>query len=223
MTQPIQEPMTQRSISSLRWGENQLYRRPRPPGGVTPIPWVRLKQLNQGQTWTTNDEQFVYYDDVCYSTDPDGTEFFTVVDRSIPGDNAMVQPLVGGIFQMTFMADFDNAPLTGCELLFNKINWNDDNRQYSSWIAGYDSTPAADGIPINSAGTGYGELTFRTESPDAVGDPLQFYVSMNTYASGMSLEALAGPPVQGSTYWEVRYLGAADTPFGLDNNQECTS
>ena len=28
MTQPVQEPLTQRSISSLQWGQNQLYRRP---------------------------------------------------------------------------------------------------------------------------------------------------------------------------------------------------
>ena len=30
MTQPVQEPLTQRSISQLNWGQNQLFRRPDP-------------------------------------------------------------------------------------------------------------------------------------------------------------------------------------------------
>lgn len=34
MTQPIQEPTTQRSISQGKWGENQLFRRPAPPSGA---------------------------------------------------------------------------------------------------------------------------------------------------------------------------------------------
>lgn len=33
MTQPIQEPTTQRSISQGKWGENQLFRRPAPASG----------------------------------------------------------------------------------------------------------------------------------------------------------------------------------------------
>lgn len=39
MTQPIQEPTTQRSVSGLDWGQSQLARRPAPPptGGFTPV------------------------------------------------------------------------------------------------------------------------------------------------------------------------------------------
>lgn len=33
MTQPIQEPATQRSIGALQWGQNQLFRRPDPNAG----------------------------------------------------------------------------------------------------------------------------------------------------------------------------------------------
>ena len=35
MTQPIQEPVTQRAISQLNWGQNQLFRRPDPNAAST--------------------------------------------------------------------------------------------------------------------------------------------------------------------------------------------
>lgn len=41
MTQPVQEPLTQRSVSGLTWDKNQLYRRPPPPSS-TDIPWARI-------------------------------------------------------------------------------------------------------------------------------------------------------------------------------------
>jgi hypothetical protein len=48
VTQPVQEPLTQRSISSLQYGQNQLFRRPDPSGEGLLWPWVVLE--NSGQT-----------------------------------------------------------------------------------------------------------------------------------------------------------------------------
>jgi hypothetical protein len=48
VTQPVQEPLTQRAISKLTWDTNQLYRRPDVSRSAEAWPWVVLE--NSGQT-----------------------------------------------------------------------------------------------------------------------------------------------------------------------------
>lgn len=216
MTAPIQEPTPGREVSGLGYGARQLFRRPDPFAGGVRIPWVRLKQLNQAQTWTANDDQLVVFDDVCFSTTPDGNDYFSVTDAFVAGDNSLVHGLVDGLYQMTFYADVDsptNYPDGGFEIRFDGMWWN----QHCTFVAGGANPPATTGIPVNTCGQGYSELTFRME---AGGDFDTWDVQLATFADGMVLFA-SSAPVQGTTYWEVRYLGACDVPLGLADEFEC--
>lgn len=189
----------------------QMHGRDHRRGGADPIPgldtapWVRLKVLDTGQTWGAQTNQVVLFDDATYSLDPDGSSYFGTANLS--GTAAYVHPKVSGLYQMTFRSYPSPSPLSGYGIAFNATDWDLTN-YYETFVPG-SSTAVTTGIPINTSGAGYAELTFRSGTADYSGATTYWNMILYSFSSTF----LIGD----GTYWEIRYLSGADYPRGLDN------
>ena len=95
MTQPIQEPLTQRSISKLTWDTNQLYRRPDPNRATGPIALRGLRDYGTGLVVATATETPILFDDW-------ENEDATVFGETLSGGNLQkVSFLQQGIYTIT--------------------------------------------------------------------------------------------------------------------------
>lgn len=111
MTQPIQEPTTQRSVSRLTWGENQLFRRPAPPTGDN-RPWARLaKPFPDGtfypnQVIANNTDETLEFDET-YNLDSgdSGFDYFSAVGTPI--NTLRIE--TPGLYSVTFECIWNDA------------------------------------------------------------------------------------------------------------------
>jgi hypothetical protein len=118
VTQPIQEPLTTRSIGSLQWGQNQLFRRPDPNAGAGNRPWVAL--VNEGQTIPNNTDKFslftdLYYDPALVPGGSMGDVFIFDVETEDGNDYWELQTLAEGWYTLeyvSFWGTFTSPPAT---------------------------------------------------------------------------------------------------------------
>lgn len=209
MTTPIQEPSTDRTLSGLSWATRQLARRPAPVGAAIELPWIRLKQIAINQTISASDCATIIYDDVCNPYPDTFSEYIETPE--IWGVNTL-EP---GLYQATVRVSVDgfNIPASGFSLDFYNVDW-DLAYPYSTFVPGGADCPATQGIPFNRTLAGYAEVTFRADSEDAFTDPWQLNVKLCTCDDAITIA---------NAYLEVRKLGAAFVPGGLDNfNIECS-
>ncbi len=160
------------------------------------IPWIRLKQLDLAQAWTATGSDTVFYDNVVYSTVPDGTLYFESI-----GSDGEVYTLVSGLYQATFRAFPVSHPANGFAITFSGIDW-DEWVSYSRFIQG-SATSVASG--------GYSEVTFRMGALNSFLGLPNIFVDINTFGTAMTLSSVGG------TYLEIRRLGDVEAPRGLDN------
>ena len=160
MTQPIQEPLTQRSISKLTWDTNQLFRRPSLAVGDD-RPWVRVSkpfadgtfypdQVIANNTNTTLDFDEVYNID----TGESGADFFTVVGTPVHSIRFEVQ----GLYSITVELEWENAASFPwyASLSGDGLNWP------HRIITGYQDTSGAE------TAEGTGTMIHRYEENDLI-------------------------------------------------------
>ena len=95
MTQPIQEPLVQRSISQLTWGSNQLFRRP-DPNASSPIIALRATyDPSGGLTVATDTETIINWD----TWENEDTSIFEEV--LVAGDLQTVRLIAIGVYSIT--------------------------------------------------------------------------------------------------------------------------
>jgi hypothetical protein len=94
MSAPIQEPLTQRSIANLQWGNNQLFRRPDPNSAFVP-PVFRAAQWATGTTTNGNDMELAIFDEW---ENPDESIFG---GNLVGSDLGSVEGLVDGLYVIT--------------------------------------------------------------------------------------------------------------------------
>lgn len=71
MTQPVQEPATQRSIAAGTWNTNQLYRRPAPQApAAVPVEWITFQSTTNWDAGVFTDLSFTYLNGNYDSTTP---------------------------------------------------------------------------------------------------------------------------------------------------------
>lgn len=76
MTQPVQEPSTDRSLSAARWGNNQLFRRPAPTPAAASAsrrPWIVMEGLGWDMANNTDSPiitDTLYWDNTLLNLDP---------------------------------------------------------------------------------------------------------------------------------------------------------
>jgi hypothetical protein len=105
VTQPVQEPLTQRSISNLAWRTGQLERRPTPSGeaGIPGFHGYRTQDI----TLVSANDNRINWD--FWIIDDD-----TIFDVAVFGGDATdVALLVEGWYSVNVWAGFSNDPATG--------------------------------------------------------------------------------------------------------------
>ena len=159
MTQPIQEPTTQRSISQGKWGENQLFRRPAPPTGDD-RPWIRLSKpfvdgtFYPNQVISNNFNTTLDFDEV-YNIDPgdSGEAFFTTVGSPVTTIRFEVQGLYAITAELFWGSSAASFPW--------HANFSGDGFDWSHrHITGYQDTSGAE------TAMGSGTLIHRYEEDD---------------------------------------------------------
>lgn len=174
----------------------------RPFGGGI-MPWMKVKQVELGQTFDPNDARTLIYDDII-NPYPDVFEPY-MEDTECWG----IKALTPGIYQATCRIEpFTPRPDIGFELLFYGVDrafWG----PYSNTITG-DVAPS--GLTRNTSQMAYAEITWR--GYDHVAGPANEGISVHiiTGAEGFDLYD------QGGTYLEVRRLSKDPFhPLGLDD------
>jgi hypothetical protein len=160
VTQPIQEPLTQRSISKQTWDTNQLYRRP-PITSSDNRPWIRVSKpfpdgtFYPNQVIANNTNETLEFDEV-YNIDPgeSGEGFFSTVGAPI---NTIVFE-VQGVYAITAELLWTNAANFPWAAFFSGDTFDWTHRH----ITGYQDTLGAE------TALGSGTLIHRYEANDGL-------------------------------------------------------
>ena len=146
MTQPVQEPTNQRSISGLKWRTNQLERRPAPVSSSANLPWVRIARRFADSNQNINHNSY--------------TEIDTTTDWNIGAGESGE-----GYFTVSHSDNLINVEVDAVILIHARAYWN--SAITNPWILWVNVSMSANIVQADFAGMGgttddAGDLEFHT-------------------------------------------------------------
>jgi hypothetical protein len=184
VTQPIQEPITQRTISSLGYGDRQLFRRPA-PSNSSEVVWARRAQYDTSDQVITSGSEINVQLNTFFT---DYADYFQAYDS---GSEDGITVLVDGLYAITYRLFWDDWP-NAHQITFNGIDPD-------AW-AGYSFNHSDGGF--NNTFSSAGGMTHRL----AAGQDIYMSVSHN-FGANRSLEGYCG------CFFEMQFLGSATTIY----------